>query len=84
MLEEHTLETEAPEKYAPKLLLIDAEDGFDYAWTIGVYTSRGWIIEGNYDDFSVVEWYDLPDRHKPMTAAYHQITFDEYLKYKNG
>lgn len=65
--------------YTPVLVLIDTEDDFDYSWTMGKYTSLGWELEGPYDEYTIIEWYDeLPDRHKAATAAFYQMTLDEF------
>lgn len=72
----HSVE-EAPEKYVPVLVLIDTEDDFDYSWTVGKYTALGWELEGPYDEYSIIAWYELPDCHKAPTTA-HQMTLDEF------
>ena len=45
------------------LLLLKIKDKTDYVWSLGELTKTGWILYDNrFNDFEVLEWYDLPDR----------------------
>ena len=48
----------------PLLLLLDIENEPNYVWTIGEYTPEGWITYDDWAIYQVVEWYELPFRHK--------------------
>ena len=36
-----------------------------YIWTVGGWTYEGWITYDDWVAYTVIEWYDLPERNKP-------------------
>ena len=60
----HTLDV-MPEYDKPVLLLLDIENEPTYIWTVGEWTCEGWITYDDWAAYTVIEWYDLPERNKP-------------------
>lgn len=60
----HTLDV-MPEYDKPVLLLLDIENEPSYVWTVGEWTCEGWITYDDWAVYTVIEWYDLPERSKP-------------------
>jgi len=86
MFTKHTSATENPKMFQTYLLLLDTGEP-TYVWTIGEYNENGWDIysdwEDTWEDFLVVEWYDLPTRYAPKiddTKMTMEAFWEEFLE----
>lgn len=79
-LQKHTINEKPP---ADKVLLmvidIDAVNNH-YLWAVGVWFDDGWHCK--YDDigYTVIEWYELPDKYKinKEDFSYHQMRMEDF------
>lgn len=69
---------------APLLMLVDlGGDEERYIWTVGVWDDTfGWSCRFDDEGYTVVEWYELPDRHKPASPqhsySYQQMRMEDF------
>ena len=73
----HTID-EIPPAYKEILMVIDigAANGY-YLWTVGVWDENGWCCPFDNIGYTVIEWYELPQR-KNSSKEKEKNTFNEY------
>lgn len=66
ILQKHTID-ETPPAYKELLMVIDigAANGY-YLWTVGSWDENGWCCPFDNVGYTVIEWYELPERRKSI------------------
>ena len=79
-LKKHTINEKPP---ADKVLLmvidIDVVNNH-YLWAVGVWYDDKWHCKYDDIEYTVVEWYELPDKYKinKEDFSYHQMRMEEF------
>lgn len=60
------------------LLLVDVNDM--YFWDVGTWTENGWSCSWDKTNYTVVEWYELPNRDRVKEDySYRQMRLEEFF-----